>query len=419
MWYYIENGQRMGPVPFEEIVNLINQGSIKETTFVWQSGKMRQTAGMSPELLPYLRNANSSSPGNYSSVKQKAAGVSRSIFGKLKESTGVGQMEGFSFSDMFSEMFKKHTDEEMENYFGVGFPATTPPLSQVSASWPKPWFFMRLILFGLIGFYVLWFGFTKWGNHNCAPGAIFFGSFAIPLASVMFFFECNVLRNVSLYQVIKLFLYGGTFGLLFALAGFDFMTFAKELGASRAGPVEEPAKLLVLIVILKMGGLKNKNYILKGLLCGAAVGAGFAAFESAGYAFRIFEQATLKSGIQLAETGIFTGYSFTTVDPTVAMYNNLVMRGLLSPFGHIIWTGMCAAALWRVKGDKEFEFSMLFNPHFLIVFAIAVVLHMVGNSRLFLFWGYYPREFVLGAIGWLVVFGLMGIGLRQVRQGIQ
>ena len=252
MWYYIENGQRMGPVSFEEIVNLINQGSIKETTFVWQSGKMRQTAGMSPELLPYLRNATSAPTGNYTSVKTKAAGVSGSIFGKLKESTGVGQMEGFSFSDMFSEMFKKHTDEEMENYFGVGFPATTPPLSQVSSSWPKPWFFMRLIVFGLIGFFLLWFGCTKWENLNCVPGAILFGSFAIPLASVMFFFECNVLRNVSLYQVIKLFLYGGTFGLLFALIGFDFMPFAKELGMSQAGPVEEPAKLLVLILLLKI-----------------------------------------------------------------------------------------------------------------------------------------------------------------------
>lgn len=405
MWYYIENGQRMGPVSFEEIVNLINQGSITETTFVWQSGKMRQTAGMSPELLPYLRNATSAPTGNYTSVKTKAAGVSGSIFGKLKESTGVGQMEGFSFSDMFSEMFKKHTDEEMENYFGVGFPATTPPLSQVSSSWPKPWFFMRLIVFGLIGFFLLWFGCTKWGNLNCVPGAILFGSFAIPLASVMFFFECNVLRNVSLYQVIKLFLYGGTFGLLFALAGFDFMPFAKELGASRAGLVEEPAKLFVLIIILMMGGLGNKNYILNGLLCGAAVGAGFAAFESAGYAFRFFLIGHYVSG----------SFQFA-YDKT---YDVLVLRGLLSPFGHIIWTGMSAAALWRVKGDKEFEFSMLFNPQFLIVFAIAVSLHMVWNSSLLRFMGTYPRAFALGAIGWLVVFGIMGMGLRQVRQGIQ
>lgn len=405
MWYYIENGQRMGPVPFEEIVNLINQGSITETTFVWQSGKMRQTAGMSPELLPYLRNATSGSTGSYTSVKSKAAGVSGNIIGKLKESTGVGQMEGFSFSDMFSEMFKKHTDEEMENYFGVGFPATTPPLSQVSASWPKPWFFMRLILFGLLGFYLLWFGCTKWENLKCVPGAILFGSFAIPLASVMFFFECNVLRNVSLYQVIKLFLYGGTFGFLFALIGFDFMPFVQQLGLSSAGPVEEPAKLLVLILVLKMGGLKNKNYILNGLLCGAAVGAGFAAFESAGYAFDDFFGSL--------------DYSRSFYFAFDKMYESLVMRGLLSPFMHIIWTGMCAAALWRVKGDKEFEFSMLFNPLFLIVFAIAVGLHMIWNSPFFYMWGLYPRSFALGAIGWLVVFGLMGLGLRQVRQGIQ
>ena len=418
MWYYIENGQRMGPVSFEEIVNLINQGSIKETTFVWQSGKMRQTAGMSPELLPYLRNATSGSPGNYSSVRQKAAGVSGNIIGKLKESTGVGQMEGFSFSDMFSEMFKKHTDEEMENYFGVGFPATTPPLSQVSASWPKPWFFMRLIVFGLLGFYLLWYGCTKWDNPNCAPGAIIFGSFAIPIASVMFFFECNIIRNVSLYQIIKLFLYGGTFGLFCALVGFDFMPFAKQLGDSQAGLVEEPAKLLVLILLLKMGGLGNKNYILNGLLCGAAVGAGFAAFESAGYAFSIFESETLRAGREMLLNRYRYGLAIATNDPKAAMYGNLVMRGLLSPFGHIIWTGMCAAALWRVKGDKEFEFSMLFNPLFLIVFAIAVSLHMVWNSNILMSWGIY-RYLILGAIGWLVIFGQMGIGLRQVRQGIQ
>ncbi len=405
MWYYIENGQRMGPVPFEEIVNLINQGSITETTFVWQSGKMRQTAGMSPELLPYLRNATSGSTGSYTSVKSKAAGVSGNIIGKLKESTGVGQMEGFSFSDMFSEMFKKHTDEEMENYFGVGFPATTPPLSQVSSSWPKPWFFMRLILFGLLGFYLLWYGCTKWDNPNCAPGAIIFGSFAIPIASVMFFFECNIIRNVSLYQIIKLFLYGGTFGLFCALVGFDFMPFAKQLGDSQAGLVEEPAKLLVLILVMKMGGLKNKDYILNGLLCGAAVGAGFAAFESAGYAFSTFLLSFLINKD--------FDYSYNL------MYNILVMRGLLSPFGHIIWTGMSAAALWRVKGDKEFEFSMLFNPLFLIVFAIAVGLHMIWNSDLLTSLGFYPRYLLLGGIGWVVIFGLMGIGIRQVKQGIQ
>ena len=405
MWYYIENGQRMGPVSFEEIVNLINQGSITETTFVWQSGKMRQTAGMSPELLPYLRNATSAPTGNYTSVKTKAAGVSGSIFGKLKESTGVGQMEGFSFSEMFSEMFKKHTDEEMENYFGVGFPATTPPLSQVSASWPKPWFFMRLIVFGLLGFYLLWYGCTKWDNPNCAPGAIIFGSFAIPIASVMFFFECNIIRNVSLYQIIKLFLYGGTFGLFCALVGFDFMPFAKQLGDSQAGLVEEPAKLLVLILVMKMGGLKNKDYILNGLLCGAAVGAGFAAFESAGYAFSTFLLSFLINKD--------FDYSYNL------MYNILVMRGLLSPFGHIIWTGMSAAALWRVKGDKEFEFSMLFNPLFLIVFAIAVGLHMIWNSDLLTSLGFYPRYLLLGGIGWVVIFGLMGIGIRQVKQGIQ
>ena len=62
---------------------------------------------------------------------------------------------------------------------------------------------------------------------------------------------------------------------------------------------------------------------------------------------------------------------------------------------------------------------MLFNPLFLIVFAIAVGLHMIWNSDLLTSLGFYPRYLLLGGIGWVVIFGLMGIGIRQVKQGIQ
>ncbi len=420
MWYYIDNGQIIGPIPFEELVNRVNLGQVKIDTIVWQSGQRCLAAGQIPELSaffhqePFNTSTSSTSPIQAArSVAERAAG---GIVNQLRESTGVGQTEGFSLKELFSETFKKHTDDEMESYFGVGTPATTPDLSQVNASWPKPWFFWRLILFGLLGFFLLWQGYTKWDNSNCAPGAIFFGSFAIPMACVMFFFECNVLKNISLYQIIKLFFYGGIFGLLIALIGFDFMPFAEQLGATQAGIVEEPAKLLVLIFVLKMGGLANKNYILNGLLCGAAVGAGFAAFESAGYAFSIFGEETIRAGKEMLANKILYGVSVATNDPRLAMYDNLVLRGLLSPFGHIIWTAMCAAALWRVKGDQEFEFSMLLKPAFLTVFAIAVALHMTWNSTWFYSFGFYPRFLALGAIGWMVIFGLMGIGLRQVRQ---
>ena len=59
---------------------------------------------------------------------------------------------------------------------------------------------------------------------------------------------------------------------------------------------------------------------------------------------------------------------------------------------------------------------MLLKPAFLTVFAIAVALHMTWNSTWFYTFGVYPRFLTLGAIGWMVIFGLMGIGIRQVRQ---
>jgi RsiW-degrading membrane proteinase PrsW (M82 family) len=52
------------------------------------------------------------------------------------------------------------------------------------------------------------------------------------------------------------------------------------LGASIAGLVEEPAKLLTLVIVINN---PRYRYTLNGLLLGAAVGTGFAAFESAGY----------------------------------------------------------------------------------------------------------------------------------------
>ncbi len=207
-------------------------------------------------------------------------------------------------------------------------------------------------------------------------------------------------------------MYGGAVGLIFTtVLNNKLPNFYKIFeSASPAGPIEEPAKLLVLILVLIMGGLKRKDYILNGLLCGAAVGAGFAAFESAGYAFEWFIRAVSAGLNELYQQ------NYTEIDPLKVMKEVIYKRGVLAPFMHVIWTAMCAGALWRVKKGKDFAISMLFNPMFLIVFAIAVTLHMTWNSEIFNDnfgdFGCYA----LGIIGWTIIFGMIGLGLRQVRQ---
>jgi RsiW-degrading membrane proteinase PrsW (M82 family) len=127
------------------------------------------------------------------------------------------------------------------------------------------------------------------------------------------------------------------------------------------GLIEEAGKLLVPLALLLLlrGGSRAD-----GLLVGVACGAGFAALETMGYAFTTL----LKSGGDVTDT-----------------VDLLLLRGLLSPAGHMAWTGIAAAALYAASasGWRGREIAQ-----FLLTFATAVVLHalwdgldsLVGNA---------------------------------------
>jgi protease PrsW len=191
-----------------------------------------------------------------------------------------------------------------------------------------------------------------------------------------------------LYQVIRLVFLGGIMSLILSLLFFK-VTAAMRLswlGASVAGLAEEPGKLLGLLTV---AGIAKYRYKLNGLLFGAAVGTGFAAFESAGYALRV------------------------GLDDTGLMKDTIMVRGLLSPFAHIAWTAMCGAALWRVKGAQKFAVSMVQDKRFVKVFVFAVVLHMLWNSPIRL--PFYGKYVILGVAAWVVIFGLIQEGLKELR----
>lgn len=199
---------------------------------------------------------------------------------------GVEQIKGFSLKQMFSEVLKKHSEDEVEEYFTVGTTTTTPNIIDVDTNWPKPWVFFRMLCGALIvylGFIQAW---EEFKNINLIPGLIIVGSFVVPFSTLIFFFETNVRKNVSLYQVIRLVFLGGILSLIFSLFLFQVSgTLSLNwIGASVAGLVEEPGKLFALILVIN---ISKYRYLLNGLLFGAAVGTGFAAFESAGYALRV------------------------------------------------------------------------------------------------------------------------------------
>jgi RsiW-degrading membrane proteinase PrsW (M82 family) len=311
------------------------------------------------------------------------------LSGRISSAAGIEKVQGFSFSDTFSEVFKKRTDEEVEEYFNVGTRTTTPNLLAVDTSWPKPWVFFKLFTFSVIVYLGFVFALNEFRNPILVPGLISIGSFLIPFSILVLFYEINVVRNVPLYQVIRLLLLGGILSLILSLFLFRATNLSSWLGATSAGIIEELGKASALLLVINK--LKYR-WTLNGMLFGAAVGTGFASFESAGYAF-IYG---LQGGQDL-------------------MLEIITRRGLLSILGgHVLWTALVGAALWRVRGDQRFSGEMLQDARFLRVFALAMVLHMIWNFPMEL--PFYAKYVVLGFVAWVVILGFIQDGLAQIRR---
>jgi RsiW-degrading membrane proteinase PrsW (M82 family) len=267
------------------------------------------------------------------------------------------------------------------------------------------------------------------------PALAVVGSLVMPLTVVFLFWELNTPRNISFPTVLILVLLGGAVSLYVSFIGFSVGNLG-WLKASEAGIIEETGKLLAVILVVR--NLKYK-YMLNGLVFGAAIGAGFAAFETAGYGqvdgfFETFlrsEYGTLKQYLDAGQMGDFMNglaaflndeslpkwiaqAEFRGIDALITIVHH---RSYDAPITHIAWTAIAACALWRVKGDQKFRFNMLLDPTFLRTFAVSVGCHMLWNSPFFNYEGLlsWVKPIVLGVIAWYVIFGLTQQGLRQVR----
>ena len=317
----------------------------------------------------------------------------RNHFNKL---IGLEELQDFKLKNIFSQVFKKHTFGQMEDQLVTGTMRNTPALTDIEVGWAKPWLFFRMLVLSIAIDFVLILGFHMFENINFVPGIIFVGSFAVPVATLIFFLEMNAPRNISIFVVLVFLFAGGVASLIVTSIFFDRLDFLSQwMGASAAGIIEESAKILCVVLLLrKMGRYK---WILNGLLIGAAIGTGFAAFESSGYALNF----TLKSGS--FDTGV----------------DIIILRGVLAPFGHIIWTGNAAAALWLVKGDKPFSWAMLKDMRFLRVFLSSVILHFIWDTNFTILPLPYFGDIklvILGVIGWTITFRLIQAGLKQLNE---
>lgn len=308
---------------------------------------------------------------------------------RVSAAAGLERIQGFSASDLFSDVLKRRTDEEIEDYFVAGTRHTTPDVATVVTDWPKPWAFARIFLLSVVAYALLVYGFREFGNPYFLPGIMVVGSLAFPLTILIFFYEMNVARNVSLLFLLKLVVFGGVLSLLAALFSFRVSNLSSWLGSMSAGIVEETAKLAVLLLLARR---LRYRWTLNGLLIGAAVGTGFSVFETMGY---VFVQGFVQRGLD-------------------GMFSIITERGWLNLLGdHSLWTGLVGAALWRVRGSQPFRLDMLTDRRFLRVYALAIVLHMVNNMPLAI--PLFGKYLAIGFVAWVGILSFIQHGLREVR----
>ncbi len=127
------------------------------------------------------------------------------------------------------------------------------------------------------------------------------------------------------------------------------------------------------------------------MLIGAAVGAGFAAFESAGYALRF---------------GLMYGDAL--------MLEVIFKRAWIAIGTHSIWAAIAGAALVYVKGNAPLQSNHCYDKKFLKLFAVPVVLHAIWDMPLYFLHKFNILFIILIVIGWVFIFTLINAGLKQI-----
>jgi RsiW-degrading membrane proteinase PrsW (M82 family) len=192
-------------------------------------------------------------------------------------------------------------------------------------------------------------------NPNLVPSAILLGASIVPLAFVAFVYGRRLPYDVPVAAVAAAAFFGGVIGTVVAATlEFDVLHDLGVLPLLGVGLIEEASKLVVPLVL--MVPLRRHLSPANGLLVGVACGAGFAALETMGYAFTTL----IKSGGSITDT-----------------IDLLLLRGFLSPAGHMAWTGITAAALYGAAAHRSGRELW----HFVGAFGLAVVLHTLWDGQ--------------------------------------
>lgn len=448
LYYVSENGTQQGPYIETALHAQVSAGLLPAHVMVWAEGmpewKAYNLVFSQKEETAEATVQKTAPSGSARKAAMKAVTKVNSLVGDI---SGLETLEGFSWKKFFSAVFRKHSDEEVHEIFNCGSKHNTPSLDQISPTWPTPWLFTRMLVYGIVLACLFWWGEEKMGNILLFPGFIIFSAMAVPFAVSVLFFELNIRRDISLYNFQRCLIGGGAAAIAYTVIMHAFFeeNGIKLVDAWWAGPIEEAAKLYAALLVIKFFKIKNIR-ILTGVLIGCAVGAGFAIFETAGCIF----SESIPNIFLLGAGNVFADAPEELKNAIIYYIQNAlgedwdpgsfqstaILRGILAPLCHVVWTAVVVGAFFRVSNMREennaqklewknIDWMTVADARFLKVAIFPVVLHMIWNSpEVFnkIFGESTPILYLLviwpllGLIAWILALRMVQAGINQVRR---
>ena len=181
------------------------------------------------------------------------------------------------------------------------------------------------------------------GDPMLLPTVVLLGSFLVPVTAVVWYLDHDPSVALSPRRVVGAFIVAGVVGVLAAALLEYYLVGRGLLGNLEVGFIEELIKA-VLIVVVALG--IRSFHIRDGMVLGAAVGFGFAALESSGYA--------------LVSLFVVQGHLLILSLPSVVTTE--LIRGVLAPFAHGMWSAIIGGAIFaaaRRRGHLRLSWGIV------------------------------------------------------------
>jgi RsiW-degrading membrane proteinase PrsW (M82 family) len=177
------------------------------------------------------------------------------------------------------------------------------------------------------------------GNVIVLPTVVLLGSFLVPVTGVVWYLDHAPSPALSPRRILGAFIFAGVIGVL-ATSVLEFWVVLGPgpIGYLKVGLIEEVVKgVAIVFVAWGIHSFTRRD----GLVLGAAVGFGFAALESSGYA--------------LASLFVIQGSHLSLSFPSVILTE--LTRGVLAPFGHGLWSAILGGAIFYAARNGRLRLS--------------------------------------------------------------